>query len=183
MEERVIPRESLPSMRGSEQNYYTNYSPLPNESQKFYSIKHAHEGRNLKNNGNDEQKGKGSERNSEQSSDDKEELDNDGISSNSMHNVQKDRLFIAKNNLKLNIFLNLFLMACMGVVYFLDWYCYEQDVICSRYLLGQLNTLQAAVHFHQLKMGFHQGVCQSRLSHSYLNKRQILSLLIFYDNF
>lgn len=40
--------------------------------------------------------------------------------------IQKDRLFIARNNLKLNVFINLFLMACLGLVFSLDWYCYEQ---------------------------------------------------------
>ena len=45
----------------------------------------------------------------------------------SFKNMHKDRLFIAKNNLKLNIFLNLFLFACLALVFSLDWFCYETD--------------------------------------------------------
>jgi hypothetical protein len=41
-----------------------------------------------------------------------------------MKNMHKGRVFIAKNNLKLNIFLNLFLFLCLGLVFSLDWFCY-----------------------------------------------------------
>jgi hypothetical protein len=52
---------------------------------------------------------------------------NDEGSCHSFNKVHKDRVFIAKNNLKLNIFLNLFLFACLGLVFSLDWYCYYDD--------------------------------------------------------
>lgn len=48
-------------------------------------------------------------------------------SCHSFKHIHKDRMFIARNNLKLNIFLNLFLMACLGLVFSLDWYCYYNE--------------------------------------------------------
>ena len=49
----------------------------------------------------------------------------------SFKNMHKDRLFIARNNLKLNIFLNLFLFACLALVFSLDWFCYETSDVST----------------------------------------------------
>jgi hypothetical protein len=33
------------------------------------------------------------------------------------------RIFVAKNHLRLNAIINVFLFACVGFVFFLDWFC------------------------------------------------------------
>ena len=38
---------------------------------------------------------------------------------------KKGKVFIVKNNLKLNIFLNMFFLACLTIVFVLEWYIYS----------------------------------------------------------
>ena len=42
--------------------------------------------------------------------------------------LYKEKLFIAKNNIKLNIFLNILLIASLGIICSIDWFCYEGKV-------------------------------------------------------
>ena len=66
------------------------------------------------------------------------------------HFLAKDQLrkiFVAKNHLKLNAFINVFLFACLGFVFFLDWFCLpgtgvSLDLIMFNLLFEETKWLQ-----------------------------------------
>lgn len=47
------------------------------------------------------------------------------MSGDSLSKSHKDKIFIAKNNLKLNLIMNAALIACLGLVFFMNWYHYK----------------------------------------------------------
>eukprot|EP00347_Sterkiella_histriomuscorum_P003820 403362813 len=67
---------------------------------------------------------------SELSSDDNKsghEDDYEHLSNHSMSKEHRGIIFISKNNLKLNVFLNMFLIVMVGLIAYFDWYCYKSS--------------------------------------------------------
>ena len=57
----------------------------------------------------------------------------DRLSKGSYDKRHKDKIFIAKNNLKLSLLMNLFLFPCLSLILFFNWYHYKGGTLSVSY--------------------------------------------------